>query len=384
MHQRAFCIWFLIGCIPGMAQTVMESPPDTLAEISTAMQKFVDSGDIAGSVTLVGKHGKIVHHAAVGLADIEGGRPMEKKTIFSIASMTKPIVATGLLILQDEGKLHVEDPVSQYIPEFESAKWKGGNQVNRPITIRDLLTHTSGLAGDQVFEGSLRDAVERLARQPLAFEPGTRWQYSPGLNVAGRIIEIVSEKPLDKFLAEKLFTPLGMHDTTFFPAEQQFSRIATIYEPGQEKQALVPTRNFIVDSKNAQAPNPSGGLFSTAGDLFRFYQMILDQGVWQGNRIVSADAVQQMTQNQTGDLVTGFTPGNCWGLGWCIVRKPQGVTGMLSPGTFGHGGAYGTQGWVDPGTKTIYVLMIQRAKLPNSDASEIRETFQKLAAQSIR
>ena len=173
-----------------------------------------------------------------------------------------------------------------------------------------------------------------------------------------------------------------MDNTTFFPTDRQIRRIATLYEPGQDSQALVPAQNFIVDFTNVKAPNPSGGLVSSARDMFRFYQMVLNKGKWRNQRIVSADAVRQMTSCQTGELETGFTPGNCWGLGWCIVREPQGVTGMLSPGTFGHGGAFGTQGWVDPKTKSIYVLMIQRQKLPNSDASVMREEFQTLAAKS--
>ncbi len=159
--------------------------------------------------------------------------------------------------------------------------------------------------------------------------------------------------------------------------------MATLYELNKNKQSLVPAQNFIVDFTDVKAPNPSGGLLSSARDMFRFYKMVLNEGAWRGKRIVSAEAVRQMTSCQTGDLKTGFTPGNCWGLGWCIVREPQGVTGMLSPGTFGHGGAFGTQGWVDPTTQSIYVLMIQRRNLPNSDASDMRRQFQALAAKSV-
>ena len=157
--------------------------------------------------------------------------------------------------------------------------------------------------------------------------------------------------------------------------------MATLYAPSQDKQSLVPVPNFIVDFTDVKAPNPSGGLVSSARDMFRFYRMVLNKGTWRGIRVVSAAAVRQMTTCQTGDLVTGFTPGNGWGLGWCIIRHPQGVTGMLSPGTFGHGGAFGTQGWVDPVTGSIYVLMIARDKLPNSDASAIRNEFQSRAAR---
>jgi CubicO group peptidase (beta-lactamase class C family) len=358
--------------------TAPNKPADALPAISVAKQKFVDAGDISGAVTLVGRNGKVIHHAAVGLADIQSNRPMKPGSLFSIASMTKPVVATAIMILQDEGKLNIEDNVSKYIPEFASVKLQNGDAANREITIHDLLTHTSGLAGDQIFDGTLAEAATGLAQRPLAFQPGTKWQYSPGLNVAGRIVELVSEKPLEDFLAEKIFEPLAMKNTTFFPEKKQVRRIATLYDH-DDNRTLVPTENFIVDFKQVKAPNPSGGLVSNARDMFRFYRMVLNKGKFRGKRIVSAKAVRQMTSPRTGDLKTGFTPGNCWGLGWCIVREPQGVTSMFSAGTFGHGGAFGTQGWVDPTTKSIYVLMIQRSGLPNSDASDMRKQFQALA-----
>lgn len=155
--------------------------------------------------------------------------------------------------------------------------------------------------------------------------------------MVGRVIEVVAETPLQTFLAERIFEPMGMKNTTFFPTQRQVRRIATLYQPGPEPETLVPASNFIVNFSAVIAPNPSGGLVSNARDLFRFYQMVLNQGRWHGKRIVSAESVRQMTRCQTDDLKTGFTAGNCWGLGWCVVREPQGVTRMLSPGTFGHG-----------------------------------------------
>jgi CubicO group peptidase (beta-lactamase class C family) len=262
-------------------------------------------------------------------------------------------------------------------------KLETGVDADREITIRDAITHTSGLAGDQVFAGSLAAAVDQLARRPLAFQPGTKWQYSPGLNVAGRVVEVVSGQALEDFLQQRIFEPLGMTNTTFRPNEKQQRRIATIYRPREDKRSLVAADNFITNFANVKGPNPSGGLVASARDLFRFYQMVLNKGQLRKRRVLSPQAVEQMTSPQTGDLTTGFTPGNCWGLGWCIVRKPQGVTGMLSPGTYGHGGAFGTQGWVDPVTKTIYVLMIQRTDFGNSDASDIRRTFQQLANEAL-
>lgn len=356
-----------------------------ITAIDAAMQKYVEQGVISGAVTLVGHNGKVVHLSAVGLADNEAKKPMRTWSMFSIASMTKPVVASGIMILQDEGKLNVDDKVSKYLPEFANLKLKNGDSASREITIRDALTHTSGLAGGQLFEGSLEDAVQELATKPLAFQPGEKWQYSPGLNVAGRIIEVVAQQPLDEFLQSRVFSPLEMKSTTFFPDAKLQGRIATLYGPAEEgdEAGLVAVPNRISTLKPGQGPNPSGGLFSTARDMFRFYKTVLNQGRFNGNRILSTEAVEQMTTPKTGDLVTGFTPGNCWGLGWCIVREPQGVTEMLSAGTFGHGGAFGTQGWVDPKTNTIYVLMIQRTKMGNSDGSDIRKDFQQAAVDAL-
>lgn len=347
------------------------------------MQKFVDAREISGAVTLIGQKGKIVHLSAVGLSDIDRNKPMKKNAMFSIASMTKPIVATGVMILQDDSKLNVDDKVSKYIPAFADMKLNSGEAAAREITIRDCITHTAGLTGNQIFAGSLGEAIDALAARPLGYQPGDKWQYSPGLNVAGRIIEIVSDQPLQDFLHARIFAPLNMPSTTFFPIDSQRKRIAMLYGPSEDDKSLVAVDNRIADPDNVKAPNPSGGLFSTARDMFRFYQMVLNGGKFRRQRIISKAAVEQMTSPQTGDLRTGFTPGNCWGLGWCIVREPQDVSGMLSAGTFGHGGAFGTQGWVDPRTKTIYVLMIQRTKLPNSDASDIRKTFQQIGSEAL-
>lgn len=375
--------YFLVSCVPstyGQPQQKQQAP--TNQKVNDAVQAFVDNHTISGAVTLVARHGKIVHLGAVGDADLANQRAMKNNSMFAIASMTKPIVATGLMILVDEGKVSLDDPVSKYIPEFAHAKLKNGDPAERPITLQDVITHTSGLGGSQTFTISLQEEAKALANRPLDFQPGTKWQYSPGLNVVGAVIEIVSGQSLDEYLAERIFTPLKMNNTTFKPTEKQAKRLAVIYQPGDEANSLKPDENFI-NNPRQPAPNPSGGLYSTARDLFRFYQMILNQGTLRGQRIVSADAVRQMLSLQTGELKTGFTPGNGWGLGWCLVQQPQGVTEMLSAGTFGHGGAFGTQGWVDPQTKTIYVLLIQRTKLPNSDASDVRKAFQTEAARVI-
>ena len=354
-----------------------------LARIQQRMGEFVEAKQIAGAVTLVARRGCVVHLEAAGYADAENKRPMQKDSIFAIASMTKPITATAVMILQDEGKLSVDDAVSKYIPAFKQVSLESG-PPSREITLRDLLTHTAGLGGSQRTEGSLEETVEVIVKRPLGFEPGSRWQYSPGLNVCGRVIEVVSGKPYDEFLEERIFGPLAMVDTSFCLTGERRKRLARLYKPGEEEKSIEGASHWLIDDSGQRAPNPSGGLFSTASDMARFYQMILNGGELEGRRIVSKTAVEEMTRVQTTELTTGFTPGNGWGLGWCIVREPQGVTKMLSPGTYGHGGAFGTQGWVDPKREMIFVLMIQRTGFGNSDASDLRAALQELAVAAVR
>ncbi len=357
--------------------------PAVLAEIRPAMEAFVDAGEMSGAVTLLVRKGRIVHHEAVGLADIAQGIPMTKDTLFGIASMTKPISATALMILVDRRKVGLDDPVVQYLPEFSELKVNGG-KPGRPVTVRELLSHTAGFTGSQRTEETLEKTVQTLVEQGLSFEPGTRWAYSPGITICGRIVEVVSGQHFHQFLQDNIFTPLGMADTTFVPNTEQRKRTARLYRKTENGAALEPFASWIVDDAGMRATNPSAGLFSTANDLARFYQMILNGGELCGTRVLSPEAVAEMLRVQTGELTVGFTPGNAWGLGWCIVREPQGVTQMLSPGTFGHGGAFGTQGWIDPRREMVFVLLIQRAGLPNADASDMRKTFQEIAVRAIR
>jgi CubicO group peptidase (beta-lactamase class C family) len=374
---------FLLGALPLSADEPAEvgMKAASLAEIPKRMQEFIDQKEISGTVTLLARQGKVVHLEAVGRADLEADRPMRKDTIFAIASMTKPITATAVMILRDEGKLSIDDKVSKYIPRFKNASLKDA-PPSRQLTIHDLITHTSGVGGSQQNQESLKKTVALIAEQPLLFEPGSRWKYSPGITVCGRIVEVVSGRPFDEFLDERIFKPLDMVDTTFFPTAEQQKRLARLYKPGKQPGTIEPAQHWLNRLSAERTPNPSGGLFSTARDMARFYQMILGGGELNGRRIVSQESVRRMTTLQTGELTTGFTPGNGWGLGWCIIRHPQGVTRMLSPGTFGHGGAFGTQGWVDPRREMIFVLMIQRTGFGNGDASRIREAFQELAVRA--
>jgi CubicO group peptidase (beta-lactamase class C family) len=300
--------------------------------------------------------------------------------------MTKPITATAVLMLQDEGKLSVDDPVAEYLPEFARLKAAEGEPAR--VTIRHLLTHTSGLAEITPDEArdlkTLAEVIPLYVAKPVQFAPGTKWLYcQSGINTAARIVEVLSGETFDRFLERRLFTPLGMEDTTFYLSDDQLPRLARSYRR-TDQGALEPAEVRILYGKSPTSrdrfPAANGGLFSTARDYARFCQMILSGGEYRGRHYLRPESVELMTTVQTGGLKTGFTEGNGWGLGWCVVREPQGVTAMLSPGTFGHGGAYGTQAWIDPRAKRIDILMVQRTNFPNSDGSEVRRAFQEAAA----
>jgi CubicO group peptidase (beta-lactamase class C family) len=383
MSQRSASILALI--ISASAVVRAEEPPKIPA-VCEAMRKAIDDREIAGAVTLVATPEGIIHLDAAGQADIAAETPMRPDTIFWIASMTKPVTAAAVMMLQDEGKLSVDDPVEKHIPEFAQLKTKEGKPAR--VTIRHLLTHTSGMGEISPEEAreitDLAGLIPRYVAKPVQFEPGTRWVYcQSGINTAGRIVEVVSGQSFTGFLYERLFGPMGMKDTTFYLNDDQLPRLATSYRR-TESGELTDSPNFILLGKSPTSrdrfPAANGGLFSTAPDYARFCRMLLRGGELDGRRYLSPDAVKQMTSLQSGELPTGFTPGCGWGLGCCVVREPQGVTAMLAPGTFGHGGAYGTQAWIDPEAKRIYILMVQRANFPNSDASDVRRAFQEAAA----
>jgi CubicO group peptidase (beta-lactamase class C family) len=332
------------------------------------------------------------------MSDLKTGKPLRTDDIFWIASMTKPMTATAILMLQDAGKLSVEDPVEKYLPEFKGqwmieAQNKDAITLKRPqraVTLRDLLTHTSGL-GDLPAprpDCTLAEFAMAYSQVPLRFQPGSRWQYSnAGINTLGRIVEIVSGERYEDFMVGHILQPLGMKDTSFRPSAAQAARVVKAYKQTAGGKSLEETGIYFIQgslSDKYRTAFPAGGIFSTAEDVLKFYQMILDGGVWHGKRLVSEAGVKQFTTTQTGDIKTGFVDGMSYGFGFAVVKEPQGVTGMLSKGTFGHGGAYGTQSWADPQKNLILILMIQRAGLPNGDASEMRKAFQEAAAAAMK
>jgi CubicO group peptidase (beta-lactamase class C family) len=380
----------LVSALAGVARAGVpgERLDPRFADVAQKMQAFIDQQDISGAVLLVEKRDGIAYLQAIGRADIAANRPMLPDSIFAIASMTKPLTATAIMMLQEEGKLSVDDPVAKYVPELGDLKTEDGKPGN--LTLRHLLTHTSGM-GEASGEESgnaktLSDLIPVFAKKPLQFEPGTKWKYcQSGINTLGRIIEVASGQSYPDFLQKRLLDPLGMKDTTFYPTPEQVSRLATSYKHVDGKLEAAPLTTVFGHEIGAHDhyPAANGGLFSTAGDYGRFCRMLLNNGTVDGKTYLKPESVKQMTTIQTGDLVTGFTPGNGWGLGVCVVRSPQGVTESLSPGSFGHGGARGTQAWIDPVKGAAYVLMVQRTDFGNSDDSKVRNMFQETAAKAL-
>ena len=381
---RTTLLAFVLAIAAPLALQADES--ETSQRLVDSLQPFVEDGTVAGLVAIVADEDSILAGAALGRADLEAGQDMPPDAIFWIASMTKPVTAACVMMLVDEGKLSLDDSVAMYLPEMQSLRAAEGKKSE--ITIRQLLAHTSGMAElppDRVYAPATLEAVmKEYAELKLLFEPGTKWQYSQtSINTAGRIVEVLSAMPFDQFVEERICQPLGMIDTTFYLSEQQLPRLAKSYASKDGK--LIESKIRILGEKSPTSrdrfPAANAGLFSTASDYTKFCQMLLRGGSFAGHRILSQQAVQTMQTLASGDLKTGFTPGNGWGIGVCIIREPQGVTQRLSPGTFGHGGAYGTQAWIDPTRGRVYVLMTQRSDFPNSDASPVREAFHEAAAE---
>lgn len=391
-HLTALIVLTLIFSTSAFGQKAAD---ESATKLTTALQPFIDNGEVPGLIAVVGNPDGIIAQSVLGSANVELKQPMRANSLFRIASMTKPIVALGIMILQDEGKLSVDDDVAKHLPEFaglQLAEQKEGKTElrapTRPIRIRDLLTHTSGMPGGYPGElknlyfdraHTLAEATAVAAKQPLQFEPGTKWAYcNSGIDALGRIIEVKSGKSYEEFLNERIFKPLKMVDTTPFPSEDQLQRLAGLYDR-KEGRLIFASYVLLGPVKGAKHPIPAGGLYSTAADLARLYQMMLHGGELDGQRILSAEAVKQMTTLQTGEIKTGFTDGMGWGFGWQFTREPQGVHAMMSKGTYGHGGAFGTQGWIDPEKKIFVILLIQRTGLQNADASPMRKALQEVA-----
>jgi CubicO group peptidase (beta-lactamase class C family) len=362
--------------------------PERLSEIPVRIQQFVNEGVISGAVMMLALNGEIVLHEAVGYQDVESQQTMKLGTIFQIQSMTKQVTAVGIMILIEEGRLRLNDPVEMHLPEFQGQKMIRNTDSDqhmtqlpqRPITIRDLLTHTSGMPhGHHAYRTApevetLEEVVASNAQLPLEFEPGTNFLYSNlGFETLGRIIEVVSGKPYEQFLQERIFRPLGMEDSFFFFPFEKHDRLASIYEFENGK-----LQKLDVDtSRPFRYSHPGGGMFSTAADMFIFYQMTLQRGNYNGQRILSAASVEVMTAPHVSRPPSAATSG--YGFGWWVVQEPIGTTGLplQSNGSYGHAGYWGTIGWVDPKTGLVGVFLIQY----NSNAPSQRGTYVRAYAE---
>jgi CubicO group peptidase (beta-lactamase class C family) len=374
-----------------------------LSQIPTRIKHFIDTQTVAGAVTLVATGSDVIEFHALGMADIEDSRPMQKDTIFQIMSMTKPVTAIGIMMLAEEGKLALRDPVEQYLPEFHNqhVATNVGPDAARlrlpdyPVTIRDLLTHTAGIQDaapaaihdyPQLMNLPLDEVVRQLARQPLLFQPGTQWSYSsPGIEILGRLIEVCSGQKYEDFIADRILHPLGMKDSFFYPPAGKVARIAMVYVSKDGKLARAPGTILGGDPtkyrQGAVFPAPGWGLYSTAEDLLRLYRMMLNNGVYEGRRYLSPFSVHVMTEVHTAGIrPVGWMRGTGYGLAWEVVADPLGELAGHSKGAYGHGGAFGTQGWIDPGNQLISILLIQRAE---GGTDSLSGTFLTMAQASV-
>jgi CubicO group peptidase (beta-lactamase class C family) len=367
------------------------------------MQHFVADQTVAGAVTLVAHGGAVIEFHAAGMADIEAGRPMQKGTIFQIMPMTKPVTAIGIMMLAEEGKLALRDPVEQYLPEFRNQRVAANvgpdaahlSLPDHPVTIRDLLTHTAGIQDaapaaihdyPQSMNIPLDQVVQHLARQPLLFQPGTQWSYSsPGIEILGRVIEVCSGQKYDDFINSRILQPLGMQDSFFYPPAAKIPRIAMVYVQKDGKLVRAPATILGGDPakyrQGAVFPAPGWGLYSTAEDLLHLYRMMLNEGVYEGRRYLSPFSVHLMTEAHTGGIhPVGWMRGTGYGLAWEVVTDPLGELAGHSKGTYGHGGAFGTQGWIDPANDLISILLIQRA---DGSTDSMSNVFLNMAEASV-
>ena len=377
---------------------------DRLNRIKPVMQSYVDEDKLPGLITLVARRGKVVHFEKYGMMDID--KPMQFNTIFRIASMTKPITSVAVMMLYEEGHFQLDDPVAKFIPEFKdlkvfSSKDQNGIQLvdqKKQITIRDLLTHTSGLTygyfGNtpvdsiymtaNLFEGTLKDMIQKLAEIPLKYQPGTKWNYSVSTDVLGYLVEVISGKPFDKFLEERIFIPLNMKDTDFYVSEEKINRFAALYGLTENNGIKVIDKpETSAMSKPTKFYSGGGGLVSTASDYMIFAQMLLNKGEFNGLRLLGSKTVDFMTKNHIPDEVlpiAQWLPGMGFGLGFSVMIDNPKSHIMGSVGEFEWFGVYNTFFWIDPEEELILILMTQFSPVLNYP---IHREFKVLTYQAI-
>jgi CubicO group peptidase (beta-lactamase class C family) len=384
---------------------------ERLDRIAPVLNRYVDEGQLAGVVSMIARKGEIVHFEEYGVLDKENGRAIQKDSIFRIYSMTKPITTLAVMMLYEEGKLQLTDPVERYLPEFSNARvaGPGGALVAplRPMTIQMLMTHTSGLTygvfGDTLVDRQYRDAsvmtspdnstfVDRLGAIPLQYQPGTRFHYGVSTDVLGALVEAVSGQTLGEFFEERIFTPLQMTDTFFQVPVEKLERFGTNHTFDAATGLLevsdsVAGSNFV---NRRTFESGGGGLLSTTEDYMRFSQMLLNGGELDGARIIGRKTLDYMTQNHLGgifgaagqhsaDELPGMARGTGFGLGFAVIEDPTALGGNSSEGEYYWGGAAGTIFWVDPVEELIGIVMIQHMNVQ----VPLRATFKALTYGAI-
>jgi CubicO group peptidase (beta-lactamase class C family) len=367
------------------------------------MQGYVDEGKLAGVMTMIARRGKVAHFEKFGKMDIAADKPMEFDTIFRIYSMTKPITSVAIMMLYEEGRFQLNDPVSKFIPEFKDLKvfknaTKEGIELaytEREMTIRDLLTHTSGLTYgwgngpvDKMYQqaklfdpnGTLKDAITKLARIPLVHQPGTAWEYSVSTDVLGYLVEVISGLSFDVFLEERIFKPLGMVDTGFSVPDEKVERYAALYRPDDKSGLEIVYTAPLATGQQSFFFSGGGGLVSTASDYIRFSQMLLNGGELEGTRLLGRKTVALMTMNHLPPALHPYSQkGAGFGLGFRVLTDVA-ETGIVgSEGAFSWGGAASTTFWIDPEEELIGLLMTQLLANPYP----FQQQFKTLTYQAI-
>ena len=335
-----------------------------LERIHAFIQDYIDSNQIAGAVTLVARKGKVVHFEAQGWRYKEENAPMEKDDIFSLMSMTKPIVSTALMMLWEDGKFMLDDPISKWLPSYANKQVldpvSGQRVPARAITVRNILTHTSGLSLEPgPRPKTLLEEIEKSAPRPLAFQPGERWQYGASTDFVAALVEKISGMTVDEYLRQRIFEPLGIRDTYYNIPKEKVNRVAAVYRPDKDGKITL-LRKPEYHEPTTYFPGVAG-LNGTAADYFRFSQMILNGGEYEGHRLLGRMTVDMMISNQigSGKLVYIRGAGYGFGLGFAVLTDPSKSPDALSPGTFTWGGADGTLFWIDPVEELIGIMMVQ-------------------------
>jgi CubicO group peptidase (beta-lactamase class C family) len=416
------------GIASGQGTPLPEARPDSvgfsaerLRRLDESMQAKVDGKQLAGIVTMLARHGKLVETRTYGQQDLASAKPMPRDAIFRIYSMTKPITGVAMMILYEEGKWKANDPLSKFIPEFADLKvYASTDEAGKPVlvapahapTVGEVMSHTAGftygffgsspvdklyMASNPLSAPSLQEFVTRLAKLPLVYQPGEEWLYSVSVDVQGYLVEKMSGKPFPEFVRERILVPLGMKDTDFFVPSDKLSRLATVYKPDAKGTGLVPVPNDPHVTEAPGLPSGGGGLYSTASDYLRFAQMLLGGGELGGVRVLSPSTVALMRSNHLPERV--MTPSGKFGIGLfhmqpglgfgydvAVFEDPDRIGSTAGKGSFMWDGLAGTWFWVDPTNDLVFVGMVQRIAtepgMPDMESLSRALVYQALVAPS--